>query len=63
MPLYESLVDAAHAALLQALEIGAQPGAYGALIYNGIREVNRFSWVKAAQKHMQVYDVATNRGM
>ena len=63
MPLYESLVDAAHCALLQTIEIEAQPDKYAALICNGIREVGKFSWVKAAEKHIQVYDVATNRGI
>jgi glycogen synthase len=63
MPLYESLVDAAYGALLQAIEINARPGEYAALIRNGIREVGKFSWVKAAEKHIQVYDVATKRGI
>ena len=63
MPLYESLVDAAYRALLQAVEIGARPEEYAALICNGIREVGKFSWAKAAEKYIQVYDVATNRGI
>jgi hypothetical protein len=63
MPLYESLVDAAHGALLQAIAINRRPDDYAALILNGIREVGKFSWAKAAEKHIQVFDVATNRGM
>jgi hypothetical protein len=61
--LYESLVDAAYGALLQAVEINERPEEYAALIRNGIREVGKFSWTKAAEKYIQVYDVATNRGI
>jgi glycosyltransferase involved in cell wall biosynthesis len=63
VPLYESLVNAAHGALQMACTLYSRPEDYAALIRNGIGEVNKFSWVTAARKHTQVYDVATNRGI
>jgi glycogen synthase len=63
VPLFQALVAAAHGALLKAIELSSHPGEYAALVRNGIREVRKFSWERAAQKHVQVYDVAVYRGV
>jgi glycogen synthase len=63
LALYEALVQAAHGALLNAIETCSRPAEYAALISNGIREVRKFSWERAAGKYVRVYDVATNRGI
>jgi glycogen synthase len=63
VPLFESLVDSAHRALEQAIEVYSRPNDYAALMVNAIREVKKFSWEKAAAKYRQVYEVASQRGI
>ncbi|MBN1129224.1 MAG: glycogen/starch synthase [Chitinispirillaceae bacterium] len=63
LPLYEALVQAAHGALLKAMETSSEPEVYASLMYNGIREVRKFSWERAARKYIRVYDIAAKRGL
>ena len=63
LPLFDSLVEAAHGALEQAIAAYSRPKDYAGLIQNAIRDVQKFSWDRAASKYRQVYDVATYRGM
>jgi glycogen synthase len=63
LPLYESLVNAAHGGLKNAISLYSRPEKYARLLVNCVKEVQKFSWDKAAGKYRQLYDVATNRGM
>lgn len=61
VPLCEALVRAARRALEQAIECHGRPETYGTMILNGLGEVGKFSWERAAQKYRCVYDVAATR--
>ncbi|MBN2035754.1 MAG: glycogen/starch synthase [Chitinispirillaceae bacterium] len=63
LPLYNALVQAAHGAIDRAITLCHRPGEYAALVRNGIREVEKFSWKRAARMYAQVYDVASSRGV
>jgi glycogen synthase len=56
-PLYRSMVDAAHAALLSAIEAYGDSQAYGRLLLRGSEAVAQFSWLKAADKYRRIYDL------
>ncbi|MBN2036114.1 MAG: glycogen/starch synthase [Chitinispirillaceae bacterium] len=62
VPLFLSLMRSAEAALKDACGIFARPEEYARLIVNGLDEVKKLSWERAAKKYMQVYDVACTRG-
>jgi glycogen synthase len=63
MPLFNALVDSAYGALKNAIEVYAKPELYARTVLNGVNEVRKFSWERAAQKYQEVYDVAANRGI
>jgi glycogen synthase len=62
LPLFESLVSSAHTALTQAVDLYSRPDDYAKLILNGLEEVKKFSWERAALKYKRVYDAAVERG-
>jgi glycogen synthase len=62
LPLFESLVVSGHAALESAIALYSRPDAYAKLILNGLEEVKKFSWERAARKYKEVYAVAAERG-
>jgi hypothetical protein len=62
LPLYESMITAAHRGLKKAVSLYGQPDTYGRLLANAVAESGRQSWKAAAVKYRQVYDVATGRG-
>ena len=62
VPLFASIVRSAGAALNNAIDLYAQPKNYAQLIVNGLAEVKKLSWERAAGKYLQVYDVASTRG-
>jgi glycogen synthase len=62
IPLYRSMVSAAHAALSAAADVFADRDAYGRMIISGIDSLKSFSWDSAVDKYRRVYDVASRRG-
>jgi glycogen synthase len=62
VPLFGSIVRAAGTALNNAIGLYAEPKNYAQLIVNGLAEVKKLSWERAAGKYLQVYDVASTRG-
>jgi glycogen synthase len=62
VPLFASMVKAAEAALRNACGLFGRPDGYARLIVNGFDEVRNLSWERAAEKYVQVYDVACTRG-
>jgi glycogen synthase len=63
LPLFESLVVSAHAALESAIALYSRPDEYAKLILNGLEEVKKFSWERTAKKYTEVYEVAAERGI
>jgi len=63
LPLFESLVVSAHAALESAIVLYSRPDEYAKLVLNGLEEVKKFSWERAAKKYREVYKVAAERGI
>ena len=61
VPLFASLVRSAEAALKNAAGLFQRPEEYARLIANGLDEVRKLSWERAAKKYVQVYDVACTR--
>jgi glycogen synthase len=62
VPLFASIVKEAEAALKNAVSLFAQRETYARLMVNGLDEVRKLSWERAAEKYVQVYDVACTRG-
>jgi glycogen synthase len=62
VPLFASLMRSAEAALKNACGIFARREEYARLMLNGLEEVRKLSWERAAKKYVQVYDVASTRG-
>jgi glycogen synthase len=63
LPLFEALVQAAHAALISAVDLYSRPDDYAKLVLNGLEEVRKFSWERAASKYKEVYEVSAERGI
>ncbi len=61
-PLYQSIVDAACQAMLDAITIFSDQPAYGSMIWNGLQSVQRYTWEQAAGKYRAVFDAAAFRG-
>lgn len=62
-PLYCSMIDSAHNALQEAVDLFSKPQEYAAMILNGTETVKSFSWEKSVGKYRQVYDIACIRGL
>jgi glycogen synthase len=62
VPLFVSIVRSAEAALINAVTIFGRRDDYARLIVNGLEEVRKLSWERAAEKYVKVYDVASTRG-
>lgn len=62
MPLFDSLVRSALTALRNAATLFGREEEYARLIVNGLSEMKKLSWDRAARKYVQVYDVAGTRG-
>jgi glycogen synthase len=62
VPLFASIVQSAEAALKNAAGIFNRREEYARLILNGLAEIRKLSWERAAKKYVQVYDVACTRG-
>ena len=62
VPLFASLVRSAEAALKNAKGIFTRRDEYARLMLNGLDEIRKLSWERAAKKYVQVYDVACTRG-
>lgn len=62
IPLFAALVEAAHTAMKNAIDLFSRPDDYAPLILNGLAEVKEFSWERSAGKYLQVYDVTATRG-
>lgn len=60
VPLYRSMVDAAHRALLAAVDLYSRPRDYGRVVLNGVEGVSdvRNGWETAVEKYRRIYDVA-----
>jgi glycogen synthase len=63
VPLFAAIVRSANSALENAVDLYGRPDVYARMIDNGLREVQAFSWERAAKKYQRVYDTATSRGM
>jgi len=62
IPLYRSMVDAAHGALSVAADVFEDRDVYGRMMISGIESLRSFSWDCAVGKYRRVYDVASRRG-
>jgi glycogen synthase len=64
VPLYRSMVEAAHAAMTSAIAIYHDPLEYGRMICNGLDSLNNFSWERAVEKYRAIYDIVSyHRGI
>jgi glycogen synthase len=62
VPLFASLVRSAENALKNAAGLFTRREEYARLMVNGLEEVRKLSWDRAAEKYVQVYDVTCTRG-
>jgi glycogen synthase len=62
-PVFSSMVDSFYSALGMAIDAFSRTQQYISLIYNGLREVEMFSWADTAEKYRKVYDTVSYRGM
>lgn len=60
--LYLSMVDAAHKAIIEAIEIFQKKSQYVRMIVNGIKSIQNNSWDDTVKKYRRVFDVASYRG-
>jgi glycogen synthase len=58
-PLYEAMVEAAHAALEAAVGLYKDERAYASLVANGVASLGSFKWSDAVAKYRMVYDTAS----
>jgi glycogen synthase len=63
VPLFASIVRSAENAFDNAIDLFDKPDVYAGMIMNGFAEAHAFTWERAAKKYLQVYDIATIRGM
>ncbi|HON12445.1 MAG TPA: hypothetical protein PLE24_16395, partial [Chitinispirillaceae bacterium] len=62
-PVFSSMVDSFYSAFGMAIDTFSRTQQYISLIYNGLREVEKFSWAGSAEKYRKVYDTVSYRGM
>jgi glycosyltransferase involved in cell wall biosynthesis len=60
VPLYRSMVETAHKALLDAVDLYRRPSEYAAIIRNGLEAVadGQTGWAVTVEKYRGIYDVA-----
>ena len=61
-PVYSAMVKSAHDALGIAIDTYSDSHKYVSLVFNGLKQVDGFSWKTAAGKYKKVYDAVSSRG-